>query len=180
MPESQPSANLDCGDWQPAEVPLDEVDEDILPPLPSGTVEFNTSDGEFSHQPGQEFGGIFSAAGTGHIVRLVLLSDIAIASDTTIRVVGNHPLIFASNSGITIAGTLDAGSDHELPGAGAMNADDECLEEGETTNGDGGEVGGGGGGGGFAGSGGNGGDSEPGSGGPGRRVQDVPSVILGG
>jgi hypothetical protein len=115
-------------------------------------------------------------------VRVISVSAFAINANSTLRVVGNKPLLILSWSTIQIAGTLDVSSQRGFfsfrgPGANAS----ACLA---ATDGENSPDSGGGGGGGFGGPGGNGGDGKNGNqnneGGTGGNSVSAPTVVRGG
>jgi hypothetical protein len=112
--------------------------------------------------------------------RLVSVEQVTIASGTTLRVIGAKPLIIASWSTISIAGTIDASSTATEQGAGANPA--TCAAHAAANGGNDTAGAGGGGGGGFRGAGGKGGGGDgDNNGGPaGTAVAMTPAMLAGG
>ena len=107
----------------------------------------------------------------------ISIGRLSVGAGSTLRAIGSSPLIVASWSTITVAGTIDAASVVALAGAGANPpgcATHPAASGNGNTNG-----GGGGGGGGFAAAGGRGGNGDGNAGGAGGTAIAMP-LLLGG
>ncbi len=109
---------------------------------------------------------------------LLSVTQVSIAAGSTLRVVGDQPLIVASWTDIDVAGAIDAGSTAAAPGPGANPAD--CDNRAATKGGDSGAGASGGGGGSFQGLGGNGGLGDGGSRGQAGGTVATAPLLLGG
>lgn len=110
--------------------------------------------------------------------RLISVDALSIAAGTTLRVIGDRPLIVASWSTITVDGAIDASSDATGRGAGANPADCSVHAAIAGENDDAGGAGGGGGG--FQGAGGTGGEGGAGATGGNGGVAVAAPLLLGG
>ncbi|HEY5938291.1 MAG TPA: hypothetical protein VIU61_26750 [Kofleriaceae bacterium] len=112
--------------------------------------------------------------------RVISIQQLMIGSAATLRVVGAKPLIIASWSTISVAGTIDASSTATKLGAGANPA--ACASHAATAGGNDTAGAGGGGGAGMRGAGGKGGGGDgDNNGGPaGAAVTMTPSMLAGG
>lgn len=116
-------------------------------------------------------------------IRLASLESLSIGPDTTLRVIGEHPLLLVSWEAMDIAGTIDASSTGAEAGGGANPEDcapDSTGVAGQT-NGDAIGEGSGGGGGGFGAMASDGGDTDSRvGGGGGQAVPKTPENLRGG
>jgi hypothetical protein len=112
--------------------------------------------------------------------RVISVEQLTVASGTTLRVIGAKPLVIASWSTISVAGTIDASSTATELGAGANPAG--CTSHAAANGTDESDGAGGGGGGGFRAVGGKGGGGNgDNNGGPaGTAVTMTPAMLAGG
>lgn len=149
-----------------------------------GTIVYDTDlPGFVEDPPADPPSTIVDQGGTPAVV--ISVESFTVAEGTTLRVVGDKPLIIASWSAITIAGTVDAGSHREDRRAGAGANPKLCEETGPGLGDDDvtGGGSGGGGGGSFAGTGGKGGPGDTGGenpGGDGGQMVGTPTIVRGG
>jgi hypothetical protein len=168
-----------CG-WPFAPIHFDAcaIAAPVDPPVfASGTYVIDTDTNEVRDKDGN----VVSLQGEVRGMTLLLsISELAIPAGVSVQVTGTRGLIVASWGTVTIAGTLDAGSDSIRPGAGANPpaCADNVAGAGHSASGGGS----GGGGGGFGGAGGDGGSGGLGTaiGGLGGVAVLVPLDIRGG
>ncbi len=119
---------------------------------------------------------VVTQMGATQQARVVVVDSLDIPTGITLTVRGTLPLILIVHGTATIAGTLDASANLEVPGPNG-NAT-QCTASGTGIAGSGGSAAGGGGGGGFGGSGGSGGDGNNNTGGnPGTAITGAPATL---
>jgi hypothetical protein len=173
-----------CLPWPWAPTNFDPCDDDLPAPTSSLTLSmggaahlYDTDTGQLRFPNGSAVTPPSAVLGIGaSSVRVLVLQNVNVMADATLRVQGSRPLIIAAWGNATVSGTVDASGTFDagtfdtpvpVPGPGADHA--ICADEGAGEPGDsatGANSGGGGGGGGaHRGDGGDGGDGGSGPGG---------------
>jgi len=175
-----------CSDWTPRPVHFDPCQ--IQPPgvgltlAAPGQWSYDTTSGALTDPQGHPVASPPSSLVGNPPTRVLSVLSFDVGADVKLRAVGDHPLVVASWSTATVAGTLDVGSyrGDSTPGAGSnpTTCASHAPQAGQTV----GIAGGGGGGAGFGDDGGAGGAGNVGRvpGGAGGARVSVPVAIRGG